>query len=99
MPIYDVQCSECGFEDTLSLAISEVSQWDQQAQCPSCKESRSNYRRILKKAPAAGGKSRPKAQLKSGDRDAMRHKEFLRRNPDQIASAVESVKKGEFEGF
>ena len=53
----------------------------------------------MKKAPAAGGKSRPKAQLKSSDRDDLRHKEFQRRNPDQVAAAVESVKKGEFEGF
>lgn len=99
MPTYDVQCSQCGFEDAVSLSISEVPKWDQEAQCPSCQKSNTSFRRIIKQAPATGGKSRPRASLKSSDTDDMRHKAFKKRDSDQISAAVENVRKGTFEGF
>ena len=99
MPMYDVQCNQCLYEDTLSLAMSVVSAWDQSAQCPQCKADNSSFRRIMKQAPAAGGKKPGKAPLQSAERDDMRHKEYQRRNPDQVAAAVENVRTGKFEGF
>lgn len=99
MPVYDVKCSACGYAGTTTITINDIPHWDQNALCPACHEGSSNYRRIIKTAPSSVGGARPKAQLTAGDRDDMRHKEFQRRNPDQVAAAVESVKKGEFEGF
>ncbi|WP_141732218.1 FmdB family zinc ribbon protein [Oligoflexus tunisiensis] len=99
MPVYDVQCSACGYEGTATIMMNDLSGWDQKALCPSCEEGSSKYRRIIKKAPSSIGHARPKAQSKSSDLDDMRHKGFKRKDPDQVAAAVESVRKGEFEGF
>jgi putative FmdB family regulatory protein len=99
MPVYDVQCSACGYEGTATINMSDISSWDQKALCPSCQEGSSNYRRVIKMAPSSIGNARPKPHTKSSDMDDMRHKGFKRKNPDQVAAAVESVRKGEFEGF
>jgi len=99
MPVYDAKCSQCGFEGTATISMSDLSKWDREALCPACQEGSASYRRIIKMAPSSIGGARPKPQLKSGDMDDMRHKGFKRKNPDQVAAAVESVRKGEFEGF
>lgn len=97
MPVYDVQCSACGFAGTATIRITDLAAWDQKALCPTCQQGSSNYRRVIKMAPASPSGARPQSQLKSSEKDDMRHREFQRRNPDQIAAAVESVRKGEFE--
>lgn len=97
MPVYDVQCSACGFAGTATIKIQDLNNWDQAAQCPGCQQGRENYRRVIRMAPSSPSGARPQSQFKSSERDDMRHREFLRRNPDQIAAAVESVRKGEFE--
>ncbi|HYX34435.1 MAG: hypothetical protein M3Q07_18370 [Pseudobdellovibrionaceae bacterium] len=99
MPVYDVECKACGYAGTATITISGLTEWDQQAACPSCHEGKSSYRRIIKTAPSSVGGARPTVQSKSSDTDDMRHKALKRRNPDQVAAAVESVRKGEFEGF
>ncbi|HET9237693.1 MAG TPA: hypothetical protein VFO10_10600 [Oligoflexus sp.] len=99
MPVYDVACSLCGYAGTATIKINDLSSWDAEALCPNCKKGDSSFRRIIKSAPATTGSAAHKAEFKSSDRDDMRHKEFQRRNPDQVAAAIESVRKGENEGF
>ena len=99
MPVYDVACSSCGYAGTATIKISELDSWDTGANCPHCKEGDSSFRRVIKSAPAATGSASFKPQFKSSDRDDMRHKEQQRRNPDQVAAAIESVRKGTNEGF
>ncbi len=111
MPTYDVRCSQCGFEGTARMSIQELSTWDRESQCPACSGGPSCFQRIIKMAPASVGGATP-AQARaaelasskqkfasSGEKDAMKHREFQKRNPEQVAAAVESVRKGEFEGF
>lgn len=99
MPVYDVACSLCGYAGTATVKISELASWDAEALCPQCKKGDSSFRRIIKSAPASTGSASFKPEFKSSDRDDMRHKEHQRRNPDQVAAAIESVRKGTNEGF
>jgi predicted nucleic acid-binding Zn ribbon protein len=112
MPSYDVECSNCGFEDVMVLKISEVDEWDLAARCPHCDGKEGVYRRVMRKAPASygGAKDSEKSEksrkagvkerfVRSGEKDDMRHRESQKRDRHQIAAAVESVRKGEFEGF
>jgi putative FmdB family regulatory protein len=99
MPVYDVACSVCGYAGAVTVKISDLASWDAEALCPQCKKGDSSFRRVIKSAPSATGAANTRAPLKSSDRDDMRHKEFQRRNPDQVAAAIESVRKGENEGF
>lgn len=111
MPTYNVRCSQCGFEGTVRLSIQELSTWDCESQCSQCHGDPSCFQRIIKMAPASIGGATP-AQAKSaelasskqkfvssGEKDAMSHRAFQKRNPDRVAAAIESVRKGEFEGF
>ena len=110
MPSYDVECSECGFEDIASVKLAELDEWDRKATCPECEKS--GFHRVIKHAPAGYGgakasvrseQSRKAANrdqfVRSGERDDMRHKESKTRDRDQVAAAVENVRKGAFEGF
>lgn len=98
MPVYDVACSLCGYAGTTTIKISELDCWDAEANCPHCKKGDFSFRRVIKSAAALTGSASFRAEFKSSDRDHMRHKEQQRRNPDQVAAAIESVRKGTNEG-
>ena len=108
MPIYDVKCATCGFEETVTLRIAELEAWDGSTACPSCHAGQGAFRRIIKKAPSTHeGKNlthrsagtTPKYAIGSAEKDEMRHKASRNVDRDQVAAARESVAKGEFEGF
>lgn len=108
MPSYDVECSSCGHMDIVVLKLAELAAWDLAAICPSCNGESSQFRRVIKQAPASHGKTHSvSAQLaskkddfiRSGGRDAMRHDASKKIDRNQVAAARESVKRGEFEGF
>lgn len=112
MPTYDVECSNCGFEDTTVLKIADLDRWDAEASCPKCEKENGVYRRVIRNAPPSygGAKALMKSELSkkstdkalfasSGERDAMRHRESKTRDRHQVAEAVDNVKKGRFEGF
>ena len=99
MPTYDVKCFKCGYVGLTTLKIAELNLWDQSAQCPDCQESHTYFKRVIRSAPTNTVLARPKANLTSGDKDDMKHEMLKRKNPDQIASAIEHVRKGTYEGF
>ncbi|MBC7661125.1 MAG: hypothetical protein H7249_15615 [Chitinophagaceae bacterium] len=114
MPSYDVECRFCGFEDIAVVSIQALDAWDRDAVCPAadCGGEKGDFRRVLRKAPAGygGAKATAKSQssqkadarsrfVTSGAKDDMRHKESKTRDRDQVAAAVENVRKGAFEGF
>ncbi len=111
MPMYDIRCSQCGFEGTARISLQELSTWDLDSQCSQCHGDPSCFQRIIKMAPASVGGATP-AQARaadlvsskqkfarSGEKDSMSHRAFQKRDPDRVAAAVEAVRKGEFEGF
>jgi len=112
MPTYDVECAKCGFEGIEIMAIAALEAWDQAAKCPQCAGDHTAFRRVIKQAPVSysGAKAvaRSKASHKismqerfvsSGEKDDMKHRSAKHHNPDKVAAARESVRKGEFEGF
>ena len=110
MPIYDVKCSACGYEDTELLRIADLEAWDLKAACPSCQADHGGFRRVIKQAPSThegknlshrsnGNKAQPKHKIGHAERDDMLHKASKNVDHAQIAAARESVAKGEFEGF
>ena len=108
MPSYDVECSGCGYCGIENVKLADLDSWDLSAACPNCCAVKSAFRRVIKHAPALHGNGQSvSAQLaskkdqfiRSGGRDSMRHDAAKRSNPEQMAAARESVKRGEFEGF
>ena len=107
MPTYDLECSACNHSSTTVLKIAQLSSWDLAAICPQCQAGNSSFRRVIRHAPTLGGTQGVKGQLasqkerfiRSGERDAMRHNASKRVDRDQAAAGIESVRRGEFEGF
>ena len=112
MPIYDVSCLACGYENSETVSFAELEAWDLQAVCPSCHADGGRFCRVIKHAPsvhgAAGGVTRFDAArrgtsgrpaMSSTAKDEMMHKASKSVDKDKIAAARESVKNGEFEGF
>ena len=108
MPIYDVKCRECGYEGTETLKIADLFVWDKNCLCPHCGLGSAQFGRFIKKAPSGGTQlgmhlgargTVEKKRITSAQRDDMRHREFQKRDKDQVAAAVEIVKKGGYEGF
>ena len=112
MPNYDVECSNCGLQDIVSVKMIDLAEWDRCAQCPSCEGRDGAFRRVLINAPVGTGGSKATARLEidrkqtikdrftsSGAKDSMLHKQAKKFDYAQASAARESVKKGEFEGF
>ena len=112
MPNYDVECSDCGLQDIVSVKMIDLAEWDRSAQCPSCEGRDGAFRRVLINAPVGTGGTKATARLEidrkqttkdrftsSGAKDSMLHKQAKKFDYAQASAARESVKKGEFEGF
>ena len=95
MPTYDVECSACGIQESISLKLADLDEWDQTSACPSCKAGAGAFRRVIRSAPAS---HRP-SKAGSSAKDDMRQKSLKRINSDQTAEAREIVAKGTYEGF
>lgn len=112
MPTYDVECSACGFSGEEMIKLADLGRWDEGQPCPACAAAKGEFRRVISavnlrhsgpKATARSEASR-KRSLKdtftsSGAKDDMRHNNARHVKPEKVAAAVESVRKGEFEGF
>lgn len=111
IPNYDVECSSCGFSDIEMIKLSELTAWDTSALCPQCAGASGVFRRVINHAPASRGGAKAADRLEvsrkasvqqkfvgSGEKDDMRHR-HSKHCSHQVANAIESVKKGEFEGF
>jgi len=112
MPNYDVECSSCGLHTTEAVKLDALALWDQTAECPNCRASGGQFRRIMSNVPTSQGGPKARARsedsrkqtvkksfVSSGGKDAMLHKNSKTENADQKAEAREIVKKGAFEGF
>lgn len=108
MPVYDVECADCGFSSTAELKIAALGAWDAAATCPACQARDGRFRRVIKQAPlsrvggegSARSETARKLSLKQGfrrsaEKDHMLHKASQRRDADQVAAARESAKKGD----
>lgn len=93
------------------IKLSDLAVWDASTPCPQCASIAGVFRRVINHAPASRGGAKAADRLEisrkasvqqkfvgSGEKDDMRHK-HSKYCSHQVANAIESVKKGEFEGF
>ncbi len=112
MPQYDVGCSQCGLQSSVAVKLADLAAWDLAAECPECKASGGIYCRVFIHAPAGHGGDKSSARseaskkssakshfVKSGQKDAMMHKQAKNFNREQAGALRDSVAKGEYEGF